>query len=487
MAAKGSEPIETRLFINNEFRESSSKKTFDVVYPYTQEVVAQVHEADVNDVNDAVAAASAAFPAWRDLGVDARGAYLRKVSELFIEANDELARLETLCTGRPISQYVDGKMSADTWRSFADAGWNVQGTASTHTPGLLSLTVKEPYGVAAMIIPWNFPLVMFSMKMAAALAAGNTVVLKSSEKAPLTSIAAAKLIQKAGLPPGVVNVIAGHGNPTGAALAEHMDVRCISFTGSSLTGQKIQAAAAKSNMKHVHTELGGKSPAVVFEDADLESAAAQTQFSIRFNSGQVCVANSRIYVQESVAEKFTALFREQFAQYALGDPLDPATQQGPQIDVLQYKRVQEYLGIGEKDGELTVGGDAKDGFFVKPTIFEKVPEDSRVMREEIFGPVVAINTFKTEEEAIRKANDTEFGLYASVFTKDLDRAIRLSKALEAGTVGVNCTSPTNAKDAAFGGYKMSGTGREGLLYSIDNFVQTKSIIIKASGASAGLF
>ncbi|KAJ5764237.1 hypothetical protein N7533_002918 [Penicillium manginii] len=487
MAAKGSEPIETRLFINNEFRESSSKKTFDVVYPYTQEVIAQVHEADVNDVNDAVAAARAAFPAWRDLGVDGRGAYLRKVSELFIDANDELARLETLCTGRPISQFIDAKLSSDTWRSFADAGWNVQGTASTHTPGLLSLTVKEPYGVAAMIIPWNFPLIMFSMKMAAALAAGNTVVLKSSEKAPLTSIAAAKLIQKAGFPPGVVNIIAGHGNPTGAALAEHMDVRCISFTGSSLTGQKIQAAAAKSNMKHVHTELGGKSPAVVFEDADLESAAAQTQFSIRFNSGQVCVANSRIYVQESVAEKFKALFREQFEQYALGDPLDPATQQGPQIDVLQYKRVQEYLGVGEKDGELTVGGDAKDGYFVKPTIFEKVPEDSRVMREEIFGPVVAINTFKTEEEAIQKANDTEFGLYASVFTKDLDRAIRLSKALEAGTVGVNCTSPTNAKDAAFGGYKMSGTGREGLLYSIDNFVQTKSIIIKAAGNSAGLF
>lgn len=284
-----------------------------------------------------------------------------------------------------------------------------------------------------------------------------------------------------------MNIIAGYGNPTGAALASHMAVRCISFTGSSLTGQKIQAAAAKSNMKHVHTELGGKSPAVVFEDADLESAAAQTQFSIRFNSGQVCVANSRIYVQESVAEKFKALFREQFEQYALGDPLDPATQQGPQIDVLQYKRVQEYLGVGEKDGELTVGGDAKDGYFVKPTIFEKVPEDSRVMREEIFGPVVAINTFKTEEEAIQKANDTEFGLYASVFTKDLDRAIRLSKALEAGTVGVNCTSPTNAKDAAFGGYKMSGTGREGLLYSIDNFVQTKSIIIKAAGNSAGLF
>jgi aldehyde dehydrogenase (NAD+) len=258
-----------------------------------------------------------------------------------------------------------------------------------------------------------------------------------------------------------------------------MDIRCLSFTGSTLTGQKIQVAAAKSNMKHCHMELGGKSPAVVFEDADLEAAATQTQFSIQFNSGQVCVANSRVYVQESVYDKFIAIFREKFAGVKLGDPLDPTTSHGPQIDALQYKRVQEYLGVGEKDASLTQGGDANDGFFVKPTIFEKVPEDSRLMREEVFGPVVAINTFKTEEEAVQKANDTEFGLYASVFTKDLDRAVRMSRALQAGLVGVNCTSPTNAKDAAFGGYKMSGNSREGLLYSIDNFVQLKSILIKS--------
>lgn len=259
-----------------------------------------------------------------------------------------------------------------------------------------------------------------------------------------------------------------------------MKVRCISFTGSSLTGQKIQAAAAKSNLKHVLMELGGKSPAIVFEDADLEAAAAQTQFSIQFNSGQVCVANSRIYVHESVVEKFTRLFREKFEAVQLGDPLDPSTSHGPQIDVLQYNRIKEYLAIGEKDGKLTTGGDANDGYFVRPTIFEGVPEDSRLMREEVFGPVVAINTFSTEEEAIEKANDTEFGLYASVFTKDLDRAVRLAKALDAGTVGVNCTSPTNAKDGAFGGYKMSGSGREGILYSLDNFLETKTILIKTS-------
>lgn len=257
-----------------------------------------------------------------------------------------------------------------------------------------------------------------------------------------------------------------------------MDIRALSFTGSSLTGQKIQAAAAKSNMKHVHMELGGKSPAVVFEDADLAAAAARTQFSIQANSGQICVANSRIYVQESVAERFMQLFREQFGSQTLGDPLDPKTTHGPQVDVLQYNRIKEYLGIGEKEGTLTLGGDANDGLFVKPTIFEGLPEDSRVMREEVFGPVVAINTFKTEAEAVQKANDSQFGLYASVFTKDMDRAVRLARTLEAGVVGVNCTSPTGVRDAAFGGYKMSGTGREGILYSIENFVQTKTILIK---------
>ncbi|KAJ6102142.1 hypothetical protein N7486_004569 [Penicillium sp. IBT 16267x] len=290
----------------------------------------------------------------------------------------------------------------------------------------------------------------------------------------------AKLIEKVGFPPGVINILSGYGTPAGSTLAEHMKVRAVSFTGSSITGQKIHAAAAKSNLKHVHVELGGKSPAIIFEDADLQSAAAQTMFGIQFNSGQVCVANSRIYVHESVKEKFTEHFKAMFASVKMGDPLDPTTQHGPLVDYLQYNRVKEYLALGEKEGKLTLGGDANDGFFVKPTIFEELADDSRVMKEEIFGPVVALQTFQTEEEVIKKANDTEFGLYASVFTKDIDRAIRLSKALQAGTVGVNCTSPSHAKDAAFGGYKMSGTGREGLLYSIENFLQTKTILIKST-------
>ncbi|KAJ5274099.1 hypothetical protein N7478_009224 [Penicillium angulare] len=476
---KSLEPIETRLFINGEFRESSSGKKFDVIYPYTKEVVASVHEADVQDVNDAVDAAETAFPAWRDLGVEKRSGYLRKLSEAITENMKDLAKLETLCIGRPVSQFVDGISAADSFKFYAEHAWTVQGTASTNTPGILKLTVKEPYGVAGMIIPWNFPLVNFAGKVAPALAAGNTVVLKSSEKAPLTSLYMAKLIEKAGFPPGVVNVLSGFGAPTGSTIAEHMKVRSISFTGSSLTGQKIHAASAKSNLKHVLTELGGKSPIIICEDADLEAAANSAMFGIQFNSGQVCVAGSRLYVHEDVKEKFMVYFQAAMASVKMGDPFSPETKHGPQIDEAQYNRVKSYLELAEKEGKLVVGGNPNDGFFIKPTIVEGLADDSRVMTEEIFGPVVAVQTFKTEEEVIARANNSEFGLYASVFTKDIDRAIRVSKALQAGTVAVNATSPTGTRDSAFGGYKMSGSGREGWLYSIENYLQTKSILIKS--------
>ncbi|KAE8383670.1 aldehyde dehydrogenase domain-containing protein [Aspergillus bertholletiae] len=474
------QPIESRLFINGEFQPATGGKTFKLINPYTHEPVVDVHEANEQDVDKAVAAAKAAFPAWRDLAPDARGVYLRKLSDLITENTPTLACLESMSMGKPVSLYIDGKMAADSFAYYAEAGWHAQGTSSVNSPGILGLSLRQPYGVVGAIIPWNVPLALLSLKVAPALAAGNTVVIKSSEKAPLTSAFLAKLVAEAGFPPGVFNLISGFGNPAGSALASHMDVRCLSFTGSTATGQKIQIAAAKSNMKVVHMELGGKSPAIIFDDADIEDAAEKTRFSIHFTSGQTCFANSRIYVQESVADKFIATFKERFGAAArMGNPLEPTTNHGPQADKVQYERVKSYLEIGEKEGKLTMGGDGGNGF-IKPTVFENLPDDSRIMKEEVFGPVVTINTFKTEEEAIERANASEFGLYASVFTKDIDRAVRLSKLLEAGTVGVNCTSPTIVRDMPFGGYKQSGLGREGLLSGLDSYLETKTVLISTS-------
>jgi len=268
-----------------------------------------------------------------------------------------------------------------------------------------------------------------------------------------------------------------------------MDVRALSFTGSCRTGRLIQAAAAKSNLKNVILELGGKSPAIVFDDTDIDNAAFETQNSIQWNSGQVCMANSRIYVQDTIVDKFVEAFKTKFAAVSVGNPLDAATNHGPQADSVQFETVHRYIAAGRQSGDLVLGGTtevpgltetAREGYFVTPTVFVRTPENAIVMKEEIFGPVVNINTFKTEEEVLAKANDSEFGLYAAVYTKDINRAMRFAKALEAGTVGVNCTSPTLARDMPFGGYKSSGVGREGLGHSLNNFLETKTVLIKIS-------
>ncbi|KIW90614.1 uncharacterized protein Z519_08397 [Cladophialophora bantiana CBS 173.52] len=479
--------IETRLFINGKFVESSDGKTFPIRSPTTREVVAEVHEASEKDTDAAVAAAKAAFPAWSALSPADRGTYFKRLAALLVESGEEFSRLEALSMGRPVSTYFDNRAAASTFEHYAEAGYEAQGVSSLNTPGFVNMTFKQPYGVVAAIIPWNVPLVFFANKVAPALAAGNTVVLKSSEKAPLTSAKAATLIEKAGFPPGVINVISGHGQTSGAILSSHMDVRALSFTGSCRTGRLIQAAAAKSNLKHVVLELGGKSPAIIFDDCDLEDAVNETKHSIQFNSGQVCMANSRIYVQDTLADKFVEAFKEQFAKVTPGDPLDANTNHGPQADSVQYDTVHKYIAAGKSSGELALGGTqdvpglsepTQHGYFVSPTVFLHTPEDAVVMKEEIFGPVVNINTFKTEEEVIAKANDSEFGLYAAVYTKDINRAMRFAKALEAGTVAVNCTSPTTARDLPFGGFKSSGVGREGFGHSLNNFLETKTVLIK---------
>ncbi|KAF2178990.1 aldehyde dehydrogenase-like protein [Zopfia rhizophila CBS 207.26] len=473
------ENIETRLFINGEFSESSNGKIFDIHNPATLKLVAKVHEASEQDTDRAVAAAKAAFPSWSALSPNERGVYFKKLANLIRESNDELAALEAASMGKPLGAFFDAMACAAKWDHYAEAGYTAQGTTSVQTPGFINMTLRQPYGVVAAIIPWNVPLLFLANKLAPALIVGNTVVLKSSEKAPLTSAKLATLVQKAGFPPGVINIITGFGNVSGSILSHHMDVRALSFTGSGRTGRLIQAAAAKSNLKQVMLELGGKSPAVIFEDADIASAVKETVYSIQWNSGQVCMANSRVYVQDTIADKYIQLFKEQFQAVAMGDPLEKGVNHGPQADEVQHKTVLRYLEMGKQSGDLVLGGGApsdREGYYIQPTVFTNTPEDATVMKEEIFGPVVNINVFKTEEEVLEKANNTEYGLYAAVYTKNIDRALRFAKGLESGTVGVNCTSPNIAPDMPFGGYKSSGVGREGEpAYSLNNFLETKTL------------
>lgn len=406
---------------------------------------------------------------------------MKRLAALIREHNNELARLEAISMGRPVSEYIDGHDAAQHFDHYAEAWASIQGQSSLHTQGHLTLTLRQPYGVAVAIIPWNLPLIFFSSKVAPALITGNTVIVKSSEKAPLAAARLAELAKEAGFPQGVLNVITGHGTPSGAALAASMDVRVLSFTGSERTGRLIQEVAAKTNLKKVILELGGKSPAVIFEDADLTKAAAETANSVQWNSGQVCMASSRVYVQKSVASAFIAAYKSKLASVVPGNPLEKGVSHGPQADEAQYKSVLAYIEEGKATSKLVLGGkgslEETNGYFIEPTVFVNTPEDARIMKEEIFGPIVSINTFETEAEVVSKANATNFGLYASVYTKDLSRAIRVASALESGYVGVNCTSPMVTPDLPFGGYKVSGQGREGWLHSMDNFLETKSVVV----------
>lgn len=359
------------------------------------------------------------------------------------------------------------------------------GTSSLNTPGFMNISIRQPYGVCAAIIPWNAPLVFLIKKLAPALAASNTMVLKTSEKAPLSSDRVVAMLGEAGFPPGVVNIVHGHGPVAGHAISSHMQIRALSFTGSVRTGRAIHMAAAASNFKHLTFELGGKSPALVFADADLDRAARDTQHSIFFHSGQTCMANSRIYVQKDAAATFIDKFNVLAATWKRGDPSEQDTMSVPQADKAQYEAVMRYVEEAKKTVQVVETGASlpaeKADLFVQPVVFLQQPEDSKIMKEEVFGPVVCINTFEMEEEALRIANDTEYGLYAAAYTKDLDRAMRVAKGLESGMVGVNCTSPTGAWDTPFGGYKQSGVGRESLLLSMDDWLGQKAVFIRVGG------
>ncbi|AEO71113.1 a652f38a-e95d-4300-aba8-20e64551fc9c [Thermothielavioides terrestris] len=475
----------TGLFINNEFVEGVDKKTFEVINPATEEVICSVHEATEKDVDIAVAAARAAFEGvWRRTTPQQRGIYMLRLADL-VEKNQELlAAVESLDNGKSISM-ARGDVGAVIGCIRYYGGWadKIEGRTTDIEPDMFHYQRREPIGVCGQIIPWNFPLLMLAWKIGPALATGNTIVLKTAEQTPLSALVFAQFVKEAGFPPGVLNIISGFGPVAGAAISSHMDIDKVAFTGSTLVGRTIMKAAAASNLKKVTLELGGKSPNIVFNDADIDEAISWVNFGIYYNHGQCCCAGSRIYVQEGIYDKFVAAFKQRAEQNKVGDPFHPETFQGPQVSKLQYDRIMGYIQSGKEEGAKVVTGGERHGdkgYFIKPTIFADVTQNMKIMQEEIFGPVCAIAKFSTEEEAIKLGNDTSYGLAASVHTKDLNTAIRVSNGLRAGTVWVNCHNLLNHQ-LPFGGYKSSGIGRELGEAALANYTELKSVAVNMKG------
>ncbi|KAL5338272.1 aldehyde dehydrogenase domain-containing protein [Aspergillus crustosus] len=469
----------TGLFINNEFVKGAKGQTFETINPSTEKSIISVHEATEEDVDTAVAAARAAFEgSWREVTPSERGRYLNKLADLLERDIDTLAAIEALDNGKAFTMAkVDTSNSIGCLRYYAGWADKIHGQTIDTNPETLTYTRHEAIGVCGQIIPWNFPLLMWSWKIGPAIAAGNTVVLKTAEQTPLSGLYAAKLIKEAGFPPGVINIISGFGRVAGAAISSHMDIDKIAFTGSTLVGRTILQAAAKSNLKKVTLELGGKSPNIVFDDADIDNAISWSNFGIFFNHGQCCCAGSRILVQEGIYDKFVARLKERAAQNKVGNPFEQDTFQGPQVSQLQFDRIMEYINHGKQAGAtVAVGGErhGKEGYFIQPTVFTDVTTDMKIVQEEIFGPVVTVQKFKDEAEAIKIGNSTEYGLAAGIHTKNVNTAIRVSNALRAGTVWINSYNLISYQ-APFGGFKQSGVGRELGSYALENYTQIKTV------------
>ncbi|KAF4969097.1 hypothetical protein FZEAL_10291 [Fusarium zealandicum] len=470
------------LFINNEYVESKNSKKLQVHNPRDDSLVADdVALAGHEDVDVAVDAAAEAFKTWRKSSAKTRRDCLLKLADL-IEANGEtFAELTRITLGAPYTSFgsFEVNLAAEGLRFFAGFVDKFSGESFPQEDGFLKIVRNEPLGPVASVIPWNGPLGNIGMKAGPALATGNTFILKPSEKTPFAALALGTLIREAGFPPGVFQILSGDGS-TGALLASHMKINKISFTGSTSTGRKIQEMSAKSNLKRVTLELGGKSPAVVFDDCDFENAVAWCVNAITANSGQVCFAASRVYVQEGVYDKFVQAYKAAMEDKAkgAGDPDDMKTTYGPLVDKAQYDRVRGFIERGREQGNLITGGGqiGDKGFFVQPTVFEGVEEDAEICRSEIFGPVAVLNKFKTEEEIIAKANDSEFGLMAGVFTQDINKALRVASDLESGNVGINCVSLCFLC-APFGGMKSSGSGRENGIEAMRAYTERKTVMI----------
>lgn len=470
-----------KCLINNEWVDSVSGKTFPTIDPTSEEVICQVAEGDKADVDKAVVAARKAFQTWRNVDPAERGRLLNKLADLIEKNKQELIELESLDNGKSVSSAaIDLYLVLECIRYYAGWADKIQGATIPVNGDYFVYTVHEPIGVVGQIIPWNFPLLMWAWKVGPAIACGNTIVLKPAEQTPLTALRAAQLCVEAGFPPGVINVIPGYGPTAGAAISEHPDIEKVAFTGSTEIGRIVMQAAAKSNLKNVTLELGGKSPMVVFEDADLDEAADVSHFGLFFNHGQCCCAGSRLYVQESVYDKFIEKAVSRAQKRVVGNPRDVKTEQGPQVDEEQFKKIMGFIDSGKKQGaKLAFGGKrvGDRGYFIQPTIFTDVKDDMTIAQEEIFGPVLSIIKFKTMEDLIKRANWTSYGLAAGVMTKDINKALTFAHNVKAGTVWVNCYNVLSAA-VPFGGFKQSGIGRELGEYGLRQYSEVKAVTIK---------
>src|ERR1035441_2120577 len=475
---------QTKLLINNRWVNSRSGKTFPTINPSTGEEICQVAEADEADVNEAVKAARNAFEKgpWRKMSAAERGRLLYKLAELVEKHADELARLESLDNGKPysVAKAADLAVAIASYRYYAGWADKIHGKTIPVAGNYFNYTKLEPVGVVGQIIPWNFPLLMQAWKLAPALATGNTVVMKPAEQTPLTALRVGELILEAGFPPGVVNLLPGYGPTAGAAIARHMDVDKGAFTGSTEVGHLIMEASAKSNLKRVTLELGGKSPNIVFADADLDQAIEGAHFALFFNQGQCCCAGSRLFVEETAYDEFVERSATRARRRTVGDPFDPATEQGPQVDQDQYNKVMRYIESGKKEGARLVcgGGSVGDrGYFIQPTVFADVKDDMTIAREEIFGPVMSIIKFRDIGDVVQRANRTEYGLAAAVWTRDIGKAHAIADNVRAGTVWINCYDVFDAA-APFGGFKQSGMGRELGEYGLQQYTEVKTVTVK---------
>ncbi|WP_137890294.1 aldehyde dehydrogenase family protein [Ramlibacter sp. 2FC] len=471
-----------RLLIGGEWVDAVSGKTFKTIDPATEQTLTEVAEADRADIDAAVAAARRAFeaPSWAGISPHARTRYLLKIADAIEQHAEELAVLESLDMGAPVASTIGRVASAaELFRYYAGWATKIQGTTNPSDASRFIYMLREPMGVCALINAWNVPIVMAATKLAPALACGNTAVLKPAEQSPLTTLRLGELIQEAGLPPGVVNIVPGFGATAGAAMAEHPDVDKIAFTGSTGVGRQIMQAAA-GNMKKVTLELGGKSPNIIFPDADLDKAIETAVVAFCRNSGQICSAGTRLFVHESLHDEVTARVAKIASGYKMGSPLVQDTQLGPLISERQMERVLSYVEAGRRDGaELVLGGTrfGDVGYFVQPTVFCRVSNGMRIAQEEIFGPVLSIIPFKDEDDAILKGNDTEYGLAAAVWTRDVSRAHRVARALKSGRVWINTYAETDPV-MSIGGYKQSGFGREMGPETIEAYTQTKSVLMR---------